>query len=200
MLRPFDFNRTNDAMADLCTAGVVGSVLTSLGTLPPGLETLALLGIPILGCIYNHQRRMSTGRLEEKTKDKVIRLFEDIRVQMQQRNLDDLSRFVGMNFSTEMYSTIEEIVREGVNAKSQWVRHMIASVLVTVGSVEHDFKDLYRYLRILQELDDLDTELLLLHIHSQRSHEVHQSYEMSREQYSRLKDGLLYVLRLNLIE
>ena len=111
---------------------------------------------------------------------------------MQQRNLDDLSRLVGMNFSTEMYSTIEEIVREGVNAKSQWVRHMIASVLVTVGSVEHDFKDLYRYLRILQELDDLDTELLLLHIHSQRSHEVHQSYEMSREQYSRLKDGLLY--------
>ncbi len=158
-------NAVFQALSDISTAGVTGGILNLITPLPLGLQTLVTLGIPALACIYNVGDRTMADRIERKDKEKLEKILSDLQVEMRKRELEDLRRFVQFDFSTEEYAIVEELVKQSINAKNEWIRKLAASILVTVGSQEvKNLKGMERCLRYINELDELDTQLLILHI------------------------------------
>jgi len=154
-----------DTISDLGTAGIISGTITTIVTgLPIGVQTLISLGLPFLGCIYNYQNRIGSEVIEEKKKEQLGKLVNELKGFMSGRGLEDLNRYVKMDFSTEEYAIVEKLVQEGINAKNFWIRKLAAGMIVTIGSSEElDVKGIYRGLKIIEELDDLDIRLLLLH-------------------------------------
>ncbi|MXO78412.1 MULTISPECIES: hypothetical protein [Paenibacillus] len=166
-------NAVVQALSDFSTAGVTGGILNLITPLPSGLQALVTLGIPMLACMYNVGDRTITNRLASKDKEKVERILYDLQIEMEKRGLEDLRRFVQFDFSTEEYAIVEELVKQSINAKNEWIRKLAASILVTVGSQEvKNLKGMERCLRFMTELDDLDTQLLMLHIYINHVHLV----------------------------
>lgn len=157
--------RAKETISDVSTAGVVsGIILATVNCLPVGMQTLLTLGIPALACTYNFGNRVINERIAKKDKEKIDSLIYELHQEMAKRQLADLSRFLEFDFSPEVYATVEELVREGINAKNRWTRKLVALILVTVGSTEGEMpQGLQRCLSILRELDDLDVRLLTLH-------------------------------------
>lgn len=149
--------------SDLVTAGVVNTAIVSIFGVPtPGIQVLLGMGLPAFACAYNFAARVFDDRLAQKDNEKLRAFLQELKLAMDRVQVVDLERFIGLDFSTEEYAVMEELIREGISAKSKWVRKCVAYSLVKIGSGQADERSLYRYLRTLQELDDLDLKLLLL--------------------------------------
>lgn len=154
-----------ETISDFSTAGVVSSILlASINNLPHGIQTLISFGIPSLACIYNICDRSINERIAKKDAEKIDALLKELQLQMKMKNISDLQRFIDLDFSPETYANIEQLVKNGINSKSKWIRKLIALTLVNIGSAEiPNEQGLDRYIKILQELDDVDIRLLILY-------------------------------------
>ena len=83
-----------DTISDLGTAGIISGTITTIVTgLPIGVQTLISLGLPFLGCIYNYQNRIGSEVIEEKKKEQLGKLVNELKGFMSGRGLEDLNRF-----------------------------------------------------------------------------------------------------------
>lgn len=108
---------------------------------------------------------MNNEKVLEKDKQKISSFNEDVEVAMKNKRIDDLKNFVSLDFPIEIYSIIEEIIKESINAKGKWLRKFAANIIVTIGS--EDAPNLMQgkrlCLNLLKELDEVDIKMLFLY-------------------------------------
>ncbi|MES5949173.1 hypothetical protein ACWKT7_23255 [Bacillus toyonensis] len=160
-----------DTISDVTTAGIPGTLISVLFNLPPHLSTIVTMALPALACYYNYDSRVKNAKVEEKEKEKLIKLIESLEAAMEERNIQELQHFVNLDFPTEVYCVVEEIIKESINAKGKWFRKFSSKIIITIGHDDNPDNLLgkQRCLEILKEVNEVDLQLLFLY-------ELHRQY------------------------
>lgn len=64
------------------------------------------MALPALACYYNYDSRVKNAKVEEKEKEKLIKLIESLEAAMEERNIQELQHFVNLDFPTEVYCVV----------------------------------------------------------------------------------------------
>ncbi|WP_123053472.1 hypothetical protein [Clostridium sp. JN-1] len=187
-------------VSDLTTAGIAGDIISLVSKLPQGVQNLVALGLPALACTYNTISRINNQRIQKKDYEKISKLIEELKQEMEIRKIKDLQKFIGLDISTEEYAAIEELVKEAINSKNIWIRKLAASMLVTVGSEEeNDLRGFQRCIRVIKELDDLDIRLLIIHMNIHYNREGNDTLRKESEQLKKdlIEDDTIYAQSIN---
>lgn len=158
--------------SDVTTAGIPTGIMNLFDVLPPDLQTVLSLALPALACGYNSFNRIGNEKIAKKDIEKLELFINDLKSAMEQRQIQELQNFTNLDFPIEMYSVVEDIIKEAVNAKGKWLRKLAAHFVVIIGSVDHpNFQAGKQFcLEIVKDLNEIDLKLLLL-------------YELTRERY-----------------
>ncbi|MEK3980625.1 hypothetical protein MKY37_16480 [Psychrobacillus sp. FSL K6-2836] len=147
--------------SDMITAGIPTGITDMLKSLPPDFQTIVSLALPTLACIFNSYNR----NLEMRDLEKLKLFLSDTKQAMEEREIEELKLLVNLDFPIEMQSTIEEIIRRGVNAKGKWLRKLAAHFVVIFGNSSHPSYQagMQICLDILTQLNESDLKLLILY-------------------------------------
>ncbi|MGR0330665.1 hypothetical protein ACUU9X_21980 [Bacillus cereus] len=158
-------------ISDLTTAGIPATLLSVVLNLPPHLSTIAIVALPALACYYNYDSRVKNAKVEEKDKEKLVNLIKSLEAAMEERNIHELQHFVNLDFPTEVYCVVEEIIKESINAKGKLFRKFSSKIIVTIGHDDdpNELLGKQRCLEILKEVNEVDLQLLSLY-------ELHRQY------------------------
>ncbi|PIC66761.1 hypothetical protein CSV71_08080 [Sporosarcina sp. P21c] len=150
--------------SDLTTAGVFTGILSYITKLPPGIDNILSMALPALACSSNAVLRLQNEKVLNKDKQKVEALARDLQLVMNERKINELKHFTSLDFPIEIYSVIEEIIKEAVNAKGTWLRKLASHILVTIGSDDEPthLEGKRLCLDLIKELNETDVKLLLL--------------------------------------
>lgn len=161
-----------DTSSDLITSGTVTGVMSLIISLPPDIQTVVSLALPALACGSNLISNLHNERIFKKDKAKIEAFVNDLKKAMEKHRVKDLQHFTSLNFPIEIYSVVEDIIKEAVNAKGSWLRKLAAHFIVIIGSADDPNRIAGKQLclEIIKELNENDLKLLLL-------------YELSRQEY-----------------
>ena len=88
------------------------------------------MALPALACYYNYDSRVKNAKVEEKEKEKLIKLIESLEAAMEERNIQELQHFVNLDFPIEVYCVVEEIIKESINAKENGLENSHQKLLL----------------------------------------------------------------------
>ncbi|UYW72281.1 hypothetical protein [Bacillus cereus] len=178
-----------ELLANAATSGVL-SKLIELSTKGGGdLGLFLSLGIPSLGVAstlfdsFNSKKNMAVLELEL---EKLKRAVELIDTKMEKHELTELINLSGTNLNLTMYEFLRNAFTEAVNAKTEKIREYCASFITFVGGFDFkeediDYRRLYRYLDYLKQLDELDFNLLEIHLLSIQAFQERQNEEVAKK-------------------
>lgn len=158
-------NELKNITSDVITTGIPTDITSLIEVLPTDLQTVLSLALPALACVYNSFNRVENEKITKKDIEKIEVFVGDLKSAMEQRQIQELQHFTNLDFPIEMYSVVEEIIKEAVNAKGKWLRKLAAHFVVIIGSVDHPSYQAGKQfcLDIIKELNENDLKLLLLY-------------------------------------
>lgn len=158
------------------------NLILSITSLSPGIRNILTLSLSSLACGSNAVMSLKNEEVIRKDIEKVEKFVESLQSTMEERNITELKYFLNLNFPSEIYSVIEEIIKEAVNVKGSWTRKLASQMIVTIGSEDEPtmMNGKRMCLDILKELNETDIKLLALYEIKIKAVQMNKSFDNNK--------------------
>lgn len=179
-----------NTVSDFTTAGTVTGLLPFILQLPPDFQTIVNLGLPALACGNNFVQRIQNDKIIKKDREKIELFVIELKNSMEQRDIKQLQNFISLNFPIEIYSVVEEIIKEGINAKGKWLRKLAAEIIVVIGAIDNSKSMAGKQLclEILKVLNEIDIKLLLLY---EMARKMNRDRDINLERIDKIREEVI---------